>query len=80
MKLKNNKLLGVVIILLLSFLNIFSMYLSEFIITRRVVYESLELMYPPLEITSRAINFTYLGLVVFTIFYFFIYKNNNKGI
>lgn len=75
MKLKRNELLGTLIILILSFINIFSMYLSEFIITRKVEYENLELMYTPLDITSRAINFTYLGLVVFTIFYFFIYKN-----
>lgn len=75
MKLKKNELLGIFFIGILSFLNVFSMYLSEFIITRNVEYNDLMLMYPPLEITSRAINFSYLGLVVFVIFYFFIYKN-----
>ena len=75
MKLKKNELLGIFFIGILSFLNVVSMYLSEFIITRNVEYNDLMLMYPPLEITSRAINFSYLGLVVFVIFYFFIYKN-----
>ena len=72
---KKNKLIGFSLIGILSILNIFSMYISEFIITRSVVYTDLTLMYKPLEITSRALNFTYLGLVIFIIFYFFIYKN-----
>ena len=74
MKLKKNELLGILFIGILSFLNVFSMYLSEFIITRKVEYNDLMLMYPPLEITSMAINFSYLGLIIFTIFFFFIYK------
>ena len=75
MKLKNHEKLGILFISILSFLNVFSMYLSEFIITRNIEYSDLTLMYVPLEITSRAINFSYLGLVIFIVFYFFIYKN-----
>lgn len=75
MRLRRNELLGILLVVILSFLNIFSMYLSEFIITMTVEYDNSIIMYPPLEITSRAINFTYLGLIIFIIFYFFIYKN-----
>ena len=46
MKLKKNELLGILFIGILSFLNVFSMYLSEFIITRKVEYNDLMLMYP----------------------------------
>ncbi|XZH90666.1 hypothetical protein ACSXEW_16740 (plasmid) [Clostridium perfringens] len=74
MKLKRNEILGILLVVILSFLNIFSIYLSEFIITITIEYKGL-IMYPSLEIISRAINFTYLGLVIFIIFYFFIYKN-----
>ncbi len=80
MNFKKKELLGILFIVILSFLNIFSMYLSEFIITRKVEYNDLMIMYLPLEITSRAINFTYLGLVIFIIFYFFIYKNKDEKI
>ena len=64
MKLKKNELIGI--------------YLIEFIITRKIEYDDLMLMYQASEITSTAINFSYLGLIIFTIFYFFIYKEK-KG-
>lgn len=77
MKLKRNEILGILFIVILSFLNVFSIHLSEFIITITVKYNKL-IMYPVLEIISRAINFTYLGLVIFIIFYFFIYKGQDR--
>lgn len=70
-----NSIICITIVCILSLLNIFSMYISEFIITRRVVYTDLSLMDKPLEITSRALNFTYLGLVVFTVAYFLFIKS-----
>lgn len=75
MKLKKNELIGICLIGILSLANVFSIYISEFIITRKVEYDDLMLMYQPLEITSIAINFSYLGLIIFIIFYFFIYKD-----
>ncbi|MGX4601446.1 hypothetical protein [Faecalimicrobium sp. JNUCC 81] len=74
-----NSLICLIIVIIFSIINIFSMYLSKFIITRTVEYNDLTLMYPPLEMTSRALNFTYLGLVGFTVYYFLVYrKNDNK--
>ena len=78
MKLKKNELIGICLIVIFSFVNIFSIYISEFIITRKIEYDDLMLMYQASEITSTAINFSYLGLIIFTIFYFFIYKEK-KG-
>lgn len=73
-----NSRICIAIVIVLSIINIFSMYISEFIITRTVEYGNLELMYPPLDITSRALNFTYLGLVGFVIYYFLVYKKNDN--
>lgn len=70
MKLNKNELIGI-----LSFINIFSIYISKFIITKKVEYDNLILMYQPLKIVSTSINFSYLGLIIFIVFYFFIYKN-----
>lgn len=73
-----NSRICIVIVIVLSIVNIFSMYISEFIITRTVEYGNLELMYPPLEITSRALNFTYLGLVGFVVYYFLVYRQKDN--
>lgn len=73
-----NSKICIAIVIVLSIINIFSMYISEFIITRTVEYGNLELMYPLLEITSRALNFTYLGLVGFVIYYFLVYKKDDN--
>lgn len=78
MKLKKNELIGICLIGIFSFVNIFSIYISEFIITRKIEYDDLMLMYQASEITSTAINFSYLGLIIFTIFYFFIYKEKKE--
>ncbi len=75
MKLNKNELIGILLIGILSFINIFSIYISKFIITKKVEYDNLILMYQPLKIVSTSINFSYLGLIIFIVFYFFIYKN-----
>lgn len=66
--------LCIIIITVLSVINLFSRNISKFIITRNHTYGNLDLMYPELQITSTSINFIYLGLMLFTIFYFLIYK------
>lgn len=78
MKKNKNNTICILLISILSVLNIFSKYISEFIITIKTEYLDLNSMNTDLEITSRAINFTYLGLVIFIIFYFLIYKNKNN--
>ena len=45
MKLKKNELIGICLIGIFSFVNIFSIYISEFIITRKIEYDDLMLMY-----------------------------------
>lgn len=72
-----NSIICIVIVIVLSIINIFSMYISKFIISIFTDY-SMGSINPDLDITSLALNFTYLGLVGFVIYYFLVYKKNDN--
>lgn len=74
---KKNEIICITIILLLSLINIFSNYIGKFILNINTIYKNIELEYTALNIITRSFNFTYIGLVIFTIYYFLIYKKNN---
>ena len=73
---KKNDITCITIIFILSLINILSSYIAKFIININVIYNNLELEYMYLDTITRSINFTYLGLIIFVIFYFLIYKKN----
>lgn len=72
-----NSIICIVIVIVLSIINIFSMYISKFIISIFTDY-SMGSINPDLDITSLALNFTYLGLVGFVIYYFLVYKKDDN--
>lgn len=72
-----NKLRGIVLIILLSFINLFNFKISRFILNLDTSYLSENEGYMSmLSIISNSINAIYIVLCLLTLSYFFVFKDS----